>query len=258
MPPESPSVAEPVAPTAQPAEPGWHRYTTAIPTDGGHAATVVYGAEVPTEADLRLLGTTEGRRILDLGCGAGQNAVALAAQGAKVIAVDPSPELLDRARERAEAAEVRVELHQAALADLAFLRSDSVDAAISVMALATADDLARVIRQVHRVLKPEAPFVCSFPHPAFALFDPTASDPLRVVRAYDDPAPRVWELDGRDVIDRPRTLADLFTTLQRGGFRVDQLVEPTAERSHAASPTTAEIMAVVPATLVARGRKQGN
>ncbi|MGI8757253.1 MAG: class I SAM-dependent methyltransferase [Acidimicrobiales bacterium] len=258
MPPEIPSVAEPLAPVAQPAEAGWHRYTTAIASDGGPAATVVYGAEVPTEADLRLLGPIEGRRILDLGCGAGQNAVALATQGAKVIAVDPSADALDRARERAEAALVRVELHQAALADLAFLRSDSVDAAISVMALATADDLARIVRQVHRVLKPEAPFVCSFPHPAFALFDPTAIDPLRVVRAYDDPAPRVWELDGRDIADRPRTIAELFTTLQRGGFLVDQLLEPTAVGSHAAGPTTAEIMAVVPATLVIRGRKQGN
>ena len=147
------------------------------------------------------LGTVEGARILDLGCGTGRNAVVLAQAGAKVLGVDPSADLLASARERCDAAEVRVELHQTELAELAFLRSDSIDAAISVMALGTVDDLARVFRQVHRVLKPEAPLVLSVPHPAFLLLDPTASDPLRIARAYDDATPRSWELDGRDVVE---------------------------------------------------------
>ena len=67
---------------------------TATPPPARRPATrgsvVIYGAELPTEADLQLLGTVEGTRILDLGCGTGRNAVALAQQGAKVLAVDPS------------------------------------------------------------------------------------------------------------------------------------------------------------------------
>ena len=244
-------------PTAAPADAAWHRYTTAQQPEGD-ASVVTYGAELPTEADLKLLGPTEGRRVLDLGCGAGRNAVALAAAGAKVIAVDPSTDALDRARARAEAAEVRVELHQAELAELAFLRSDGIDAALSVMALASVDDLARVFRQVHRVLKSEAPFVCSVPHPAFAMLDPTAADPLRVVRAYDDAAPRTWELGHDRIADHPRTFADLFTTLQRANFRVDQVLEPTAAAPLGRGPLVADAMRVVPATLILRARKQGN
>lgn len=244
-------------PTAAPAPEGWHRHTTALPTDGD-AAVVTYGVEVPTEADLRLLGPTEGARILDLGCGAGRNAVALATAGAKVIAVDPSTQALERARARADAADVRVELHQAELAELAFLRSDGIDAALSVMALATVDDLARVFRQVHRVLKPEAPFVCSVPHPAFAMLDPTSSDPLRIVRAYDDDAPRTWELGDERVVDHPRTISQLFTTLHRANFRVDQVLEPTAQAPLGRGPLVADAMRVVPATLIVRARKQGN
>ena len=49
-----------------------------------------YGAELPTEADLRLCGDVRGKRVLDLGCGAGENAIALARQGAHVIALDAS------------------------------------------------------------------------------------------------------------------------------------------------------------------------
>lgn len=245
-------------PTAAPAEPSWHRYTTARQTPGDTGGVVVYGAELPTEAELKLLGSVEGTRILDLGSGTGRNAVALAQQGAKVIAVDPAADLLGAARERCDAADVRVELHQAELAELAFLRSDSIDAAVSVMALATVDDLARVFRQVHRVLKPEAPLVFSVPHPAFAMLEPTGADPLRIVRAYDDASVRTWELDGREVTDHPRTFSDLFTTLARANFRIDQVIEPTASGPTGRNPNYAEVMRTVPATLLLRARKQGN
>ena len=245
-------------PTAAPADATWHRYTTARPTPDDTGSVVIYGSDLPTESDLKLLGTVEGTRILDLGCGAGRNAVTLAQQGAKVIGVDPSIDALAHARARAEAADIRIEWHQAELAELAFLRSDSIDAALSVMALATVDDLARVFRQVHRVLKPEAPLVLSVPHPAFALVDPTAGDPLRIVRAYDDSRPRTWELDGRAIVDHPRTFSDVFTTLQRTNFRVDQVLEPTAPGTGGRGRSSADVMRTVPATLVLRARKQGN
>lgn len=245
-------------PTASPAGPGWHRFTTAAGADSDGGSVVVYGSDLPTETDLRLLGPTEGRRVLDLGCGVGHNAVALARQGAKVIGVDTDNEALAHARDRAERAEVRVELHHGALAELPFLRSDSVDAALSVFALATVEDLSRVFRQVHRVLKPEAVFVCSFPHPAFGLFDPSADDPLRVVRAYDDGSPVSWELGYRDTVDWPRTVGEVFTTFQRTNFRVDQILEPTASGASLRGASYADLMRSVPATLLVRARKQGN
>lgn len=242
-------------PSGSPSGAPWHRFTTARPTDAAKASSVVYGADIPSEADLRLLGPLEGKRVLDLGCGIGHNAVLLAQQGAKVIGVDPDARHLAEARERADAAEVRVELHQSALADLPFLRSDSVDAAISVMALATAEDLARVFRQVHRVLKPEAPLVASFPHPAFAMFDPHGSDPTRAVRPYDQSEPVRWDDDGATVADHPRTVSEIFTTLHRASFNVDHLLEPTSSGSGRVS---VDLMRSVPATLIVRARKQGN
>lgn len=225
---------------------------------GSGGTVVLFGADIPTEADLRLFGNVEGKRILDLGCGGGHNAVVLARSGAKVIAVDPDLRALAEARDRAEAAEVRVELHQAGLADLAFLRSDSVDAAISVLALASVGDLARVFRQVHRVLKPEAALVCSFPHPAFAMFDPRSPDPLRVARAYDQASSVSWNLAGETVTDYPRTIGEIFTTLHRSSFGVDQVLEPTSPALGHRSAHYADAMRTVPATVIFRARKQGN
>lgn len=249
VPSDPPSAATPDA---------WHRYTTASASTSTQPSEATYGTDLPSEADLRLLGTVDGKRILDLGCGVGVNAVVFAQQGAKVIGVEPSAALLAEARERADAAGVRVELHQAELADLAFLRSDSVDGAVSVMALAAVDDLARVFRQVHRVLKPEAPFVCTFPHPAHAMFDPGATDPLNAARPYDQTAPRRWHLGTEEVLDRPPTVGEIFTTLHRSSFGVDQLLEPMAPSAGGGLTAPSDLTEMVPTTLMVRARKQGN
>ena len=122
---------------------------------------LLYGPDGPSEHELRLLGDVASRRVLQLGCADPTSAVALAQQGAVVIAVDASSARLARARSQAETAEVRVEFRENDLADLAFLRADSVDAAVSALAIDTIEDSARAFRQVQRVLKPNAPFVFS-------------------------------------------------------------------------------------------------
>ena len=127
--------------------------------------TVNYGPELPSERELRLLGDVKGKRVLDLGCGSGQASIALARQGAHAIALDASARQLERGRRLAEIEEVRVEWHRSDLADLAFLRADSVDLAFSAHALAEVEDLDRVFRQVHRVLRPGGAFVFSYEHP---------------------------------------------------------------------------------------------
>ena len=50
---------------------------------------VTYGPDIGTEDDFRLLGgNLSGKRVLELGCGGGQNLVAMAKQGAHAIGLD--------------------------------------------------------------------------------------------------------------------------------------------------------------------------
>jgi SAM-dependent methyltransferase len=53
------------------------------------------------ERTLAELGDLSGKRVLDIGCGSGRYAVALAERGADVLGVDLSPAMLALARERA-------------------------------------------------------------------------------------------------------------------------------------------------------------
>src|SRR5436305_14763726 len=138
-----------------------------------------YGPDIPTEAELKLCGNLAGKRVLALG-GASQAAIAFAKQGAHAVAGDASPERLSALRERADQEEVKIELHESDLADIAFVRADSIDLAFSSYAFDTVDDLNRVFRQVHRVMRQDCPLVFSVAHPAYAMIDDSAEDPLLV------------------------------------------------------------------------------
>jgi ubiquinone/menaquinone biosynthesis C-methylase UbiE len=218
------------------------------PTD-----VVQYGPEGPTEDDLRLLGNVAGKRILDLGCGDGQAAVAFALRGATTIAVDSSVRMLDRARTLAEQAAVRVEWHQGDVADLAFIRAESMDLVFSTNTLGEVGDLHRVFRQAHRVLKNRGAFVFSYDHPIGLCVgrEPpeTPSTPIsRVVRtSYFTDEPVTVERDGQPLRLYVRTSSEVFHALSRVGFRVEVLAEPR--------PPGAD--ALVPRTIIWRGRKEG-
>src|SRR5205085_8454402 len=110
----------------------WDRHSASyqagarLPTDVAH-----YGPDIGTEADYRLLGDLKGKRVLELGCGGAQCSIAFAKQGAHAIGIDFSSEQLAFARRLCEREEVRIELRQGDLADLAFLRAVTIDLVFS-------------------------------------------------------------------------------------------------------------------------------
>ncbi|MCC5953727.1 MAG: class I SAM-dependent methyltransferase [Acidimicrobiia bacterium] len=229
-----------------------------FPLEVPDGETVVYGPDLPDEGELRLLGNVEGRRILELGVGNGRNAVALARRGARVIGVDPSPERLASARRLAEAAEVRIELHQGDPGDIAFVRADTVDLVLSVFALAGVADIDRVFRQVHRVLRPECSLVVSLPHPAWQLIDAASADPSRLARSWFERTPEEWTHAKLRGIEYRRSFAELIGGLHRSSFRVDAALEPEPDLdARVRSPWWNEVMRRVPATLILRARKEG-
>lgn len=210
----------------------WTRYTTANPgADRRPVDRVELGPDADLRLDRRLLGDLDGKRVIELGCGAGHGAVAMAQQGAKVIAVEPTAAQLNEARSLSDRFGVSVELHQGEMADLAFVRADSIDAVIAVHSLAAVADIDRVFRQAHRILRPEHPIVLTLPHPV--------SFVVRGRSYFDD------EPLGEGVhLTHPHRVSEVFTQLTRSNFRVDTLLEPEGPDG-------------VPSMLVVRARKVG-
>jgi SAM-dependent methyltransferase len=225
--------------------------------EAGGTGVVQYGPDLPTEADLRLCGDLAGKRVLDLGCGAGENAVTMASQGAHVIAIDVSRAQLALGKRLAETAEIRVEWHESDAADLAFLRADSIDLALSTGVVDEIEDFDRVLRQVHRVLRPGSAFVFSHQHPMRLAVGRDGAAPgalplgrLEVRRSYFDPSPFEVTFEDEAMLVWPRTIADVFSALHRAGYRVDALLEPEPVGSSDPGPMT-------PKSIIWRARKEG-
>ena len=186
-------------------------------------ANITYGSSIPGDAELRLCGDTgDGRRAVELGVSEWFNSLEFAREGAKAIAVDPDPDRIAELRRRADDADVVVQCITSELADLGDITSATCDVVLAAQSLADVDDLGRLLRQVHRILKPTMPFVVSLPHPYSSVSD---SHP--------------YGTSGR-------TISDWFTSLGRANFRVDQLRELGVDPTHPA-----------PTTLVLRARKEG-
>jgi SAM-dependent methyltransferase len=94
-----------------------------------------------------------GGRVLDLGCGIGDDALHLAARGIKVEAVDTSPRMVEIARSRGVAA------HLLAIEDLARLETVYSGALSNFGAFNCLADLHPVARDLARLLDPGAPLV---------------------------------------------------------------------------------------------------
>ncbi|HUQ62814.1 MAG TPA: class I SAM-dependent methyltransferase [Acidimicrobiales bacterium] len=212
---------------------------------------VRYGPDIETEAELRLLGPVAEKRVLELGCGSGRCSVAFAAQGAHAIAIDFSPEQLTAARRLSERDGVKVELHEGDLADLAFVRAESIDIVFSTYALSLVEDINRIFRQVHRVLKEGAPFVFSVMHPASVLLDEQPDQPPILRRSYFDKSRIDYETDSAPFAAYVHTISDLFSGLSRANFHVDLLLEPEPQRRRGVKAPW------LPPTLVVRARKEG-
>lgn len=187
-------------------------------------ADIAYGSGIARDGELRLCGDVSGaKRAVELGVSEWFNAVAFARAGAKSIAIDPDPERIAELRRRADDAEVTVQCLTADLADLGDISSATCEVVVAAQTILAVDDLGRLLRQVHRILKPSMPFVVSVPHP------------------FDAVTPTRWYGSGT------RTVGDWFTALGRSNFRVDQVKELGVSPTH---PT--------PTTLVLRARKEGS
>lgn len=204
----------------------------AVATGARHTGgmTIWYGEHVADDSELRLCGDLSGKRVIELGIAPAHNSIAMAKAGAKAIALDTSADKIADLRVAAERAEVRVECHHGDLADLGFAPSASVDLVVAAHSLHEVDDLPRLLRQVHRVLKPGTAFVVAITHPVAAMFD--GNDPA-VQRPY-----------GSNNV----SLSDLYMSFERSNFHLDSLHELNDTRAR--DPLT-------PKVLVVRARKQG-
>lgn len=195
--------------------------------------------ETAVECLLGLTPELAGADVLDLACGQGLATRALAAAGAaRVVGVDTSTGMLDRARqhetEETTATGIVSFVHDDAehLAELDDAMFDGVTCQLGLMDI---PDLDATLHAVHRVLRPGGWFVFVIGHPCFL-----APDAVLVTTAHGRPAVQVtgyfaerfWRSTNPHGVRRAgnhhRTLATYLNALLHARLTVEAVDEPTA------------------------------
>jgi ubiquinone/menaquinone biosynthesis C-methylase UbiE len=184
----------------------------------------------------RLPGLLDGQHVLDFGCGEGIIARAAAARGACVVGIDPSPRMIENARDaerdRPSGASFRVDDGCA----LATVATGSVEWVTAGLALNNVPDLDAALSAVHRVLVPGGFLVFTIPHPCFeaphATWTATGNGAVRRV-VGDYLAEGFWRSanpeGARRAGNQHRKLSTYLTALARHGFSTEAVDEPAPD-----------------------------
>lgn len=129
-------------------------WAAAIDVDGIRVADYFEASTAPENRFiLRNMGDIRSKLLLDLGCGAGENSVYFATQGARCIAADYSPGMVEVALKLARANGVQVEGCTANAMALDF-DDNTFDFVYASNLLHHIPDPTLALKEMHRVLKP--------------------------------------------------------------------------------------------------------
>ncbi len=129
-------------------------WAAAIDVDGIRVADYFEACTAPENRFiLRQMGDIRGKRLLDLGCGAGENSVYFAKQGANCVATDYSPGMVEVALKLAASNGVEIEGRTANAMALDF-PDNTFDLVYASNLLHHIPDPKIALKEMHRVLKP--------------------------------------------------------------------------------------------------------
>lgn len=153
----------------------------------------------------------EGARVIEAGCGTGQNTAWLAERAQSLLALDISPGMLQKARALVTSADVRFARHDIKSPWPA--ASGSADIVIAMLVLEHIQDLAPIFSEAWRVLRPGGELFLAELHPARQMLGKQAR--------YTDP--RTDELV--HVTAYPHDVSDYVNGGVRAGFTLCELGE---------------------------------
>lgn len=197
--------------------------------------------------------------VLDVGCGDGQIARALAAQGADVLGIDPTELHIKIARERAGGP--RYELGSALSLPVA---DSSQDAVVACLVFEHIDDVDTALAEVARVLKPGGQFSFFLNHPLLQTpgsgwIDDHIIDPPE---QYWRIGPYLVETESIEEVEKDvyirflhRPLSRYINSLIANGLRIERMLEPSPPEGFLARAPEYALAHTIPRLLYLRSVK---
>ena len=174
------------------------------------------------ESELQVLGTVSEKDMLELGCGAAQWSIMLAAQGARPVGLDNSERQLEHARKAMSDAGVDFPLVYAS-AESVPLPDDSFDIVFCDHGAFTFADPLRVVPEAARLLRPGVLLAFSRSSP-FATVCEGEDESVHPVLRRDYFG--LHELDYGEVVTYELPYGEWIRLFRANGLDVEDLIEP--------------------------------
>lgn len=221
-----------------------------------------YGPNSPNENDLKLLGPVKGKKILEIGCGGGQNSIAFAKQGATATGLDLSDKQIEFAKELARKEGVKVRFIRGDMTNMKDIESDSQDFVYTAVSISFTP-MERTFREVYRVLKGDGLFIFSGIHPFYNVF---SDEDFTLKNSYFRSGYHEWDWEYFDGDWKKARcsgyyykVSDFVNTLIESGFRLEKLLElePVEEDilSDYSEDYPLERLRMIPGTIIFVARK---
>jgi SAM-dependent methyltransferase len=180
-----------------------------------------FNAYYERPATQRLLGDVAGKRVLEVGCGAGPLTEWLVNKGASVTAMDVSPRMVGMAKARL-GNRARI-LKGDLTAPLAFASDASFDLVVASLVLHYLRDWIGPLRELRRVLLAEGALVFSTHHPTMDAQIHSPDDYFATKQITE-----TWTKGTGtfEVTFWRRPLTAMAEAIEAAGFLIERLVEP--------------------------------
>ncbi|HZP26566.1 MAG TPA: class I SAM-dependent methyltransferase [Dehalococcoidia bacterium] len=164
-------------------------------------------------ADVRrgIMGGARGR-VLEIGCGTGLSFAYYGPAVSELVATEPDPYMLERARQRTDDFAGTLQIVQAPAEELPF-PDESFDTVVSTLVLCTVRDPRKALTEIKRVLKPQG---------EFRFYEHVRSDGAALALAQDAINP-VWSWFGGGC--HPNR--DTVRLIREAGFEISDLHRAT-------------------------------
>ncbi len=187
---------------------------------GALADTKPHNAYIERPTTLSLLPNVSDKDIVDVGCGPGIYTEILLNQGARVVAFDVTPRMVELARARIGD---RADVHLANLEEpLDFLSDESQDVIISPLVLDYIEDWLPVMKEFYRILRRGGVLIFSVNHP-FVIYEWLQPDDYFQTELFE----MTWRGFGKPVVVKSywRPFTAMFEPLTTAGFSTDRVLE---------------------------------
>ena len=152
----------------------YHNWRTKIHPEGW-----IYNEYLEMPATFEVLGNIKGKKVLDIGCGAGIYVKEMTRKGAIVKGFDISDEMLRIAKQD----NPKLDLRRSSFYKIPF--KEKFDVVIAPLVLDYAKDLGKVLKQIKKVLKKKGYFVFSLRNPVVEVTKKVDWKKKILVREFD-------------------------------------------------------------------------